>query len=184
MSRRPPPQVSERWLRWHADRYLQRWFTTAHHLRRLLTRRALRSAEHHGTDPHEARELVATVVDDLVRRGILDDRVWARGRVRTLRQRGVSERLIRAKLAEKGLWGEIVDEVLGEVDGEDESVDPELQAAWTYARKRRLGPYRGQDRAEQRQRDLARLGRRGFSYAVASRVVDAEAPPEPQHEGP
>ena len=50
---------------------------------------------------------------------------------------------------------------------------PDLVAAATYARKRRIGPYRRRDRGEQRQRDLARLARQGYSFEIARTVIDA-----------
>ena len=55
--------------------------------------------------------------------------------------------------------------------------DPELAAALTYARRRRIGPYRpAGDRAAARARDLAALSRQGFDYDVARRVIDADDP--------
>ena len=45
-----------------------------------------------------------------------------------------------------------------------------------FARRRRLGPFRTAGRAEHRDKDLAALGRVGFSYQMAKRVVDAEDP--------
>ena len=46
-----------------------------------------------------------------------------------------------------------------------------------YARKRGLGPYREPaTRREARDKDLASLGRRGFGYDLARRVIDADDP--------
>ncbi|MCH8002677.1 MAG: RecX family transcriptional regulator, partial [Proteobacteria bacterium] len=46
-------------------------------------------------------------------------------------------------------------------------------AALAYARRRRLGPYRSpQARAAMREKDLAALGRRGFGYELARRVIE------------
>ena len=59
-----------------------------------------------------------------------------------------------------------------------EAEDPELAAAVALARRRRLGPYRSdpESRADNRRRDLAVMGRNGFAYPVARRVIDAEEP--------
>ena len=47
-------------------------------------------------------------------------------------------------------------------------------AANIYARKRRLGPYRlDEKRKERRNRDLASLARAGFRYDDAKNVIDA-----------
>jgi regulatory protein len=54
--------------------------------------------------------------------------------------------------------------------------DAELRAALRYARRRRLGPFRLEGRAERRDRDLAALGRQGFDYETARRVIDCQDP--------
>jgi regulatory protein len=57
----------------------------------------------------------------------------------------------------------------------DEMAEPDLAAALTFARRRRLGPYRSAaNRVEHRERDLAALGRQGFPYEVARRVIEAD----------
>ena len=75
-----------------------------------------------------------------------------------LRQKGVGRTDIEAAL-----------EIL-----EAEYANRELTAAYKYARRRRLGPYRlPEARAARRDRDLAALARAGFGYDIARRVVDA-----------
>ena len=49
----------------------------------------------------------------------------------------------------------------------------EVKAASNYCRRRRLGPWRTVDRKEQREKDIASLGRQGYSVDVALRVIDA-----------
>lgn len=44
------------------------------------------------------------------------------------------------------------------------------------ARRRRLGPFRRTGREEHREKDMAALGRAGFGYQIARKVVDAEDP--------
>jgi len=52
--------------------------------------------------------------------------------------------------------------------------EPDLAAALAFARRRRLGPYRASAaRGAHRTRDLAALGRQGFAYALARRVIEA-----------
>jgi regulatory protein len=55
-----------------------------------------------------------------------------------------------------------------------EAGETDLRAALRFAKRRRLGPFRTpKERATRRERDLAALGRAGFSYEVARAVVDA-----------
>ena len=108
------------------------------------------------------------------RAGVLDDRTYATARALSLHRRGASARAIRANLLAKGVPGDLIDEALGALS--EEAAEAELAAAVTYARRRRLGPFRDTDaRPEARQKDLAALSRAGFSYGVALKVVDAPA---------
>jgi regulatory protein len=52
-------------------------------------------------------------------------------------------------------------------------------AAWRYARRRRLGPYRTKERAEKRERDVAALCRAGFGFSLAAKVIDGSLEDEP-----
>ena len=98
-----------------------------------------------------------------------------KGGVASLRRRGLSERMIRLKLKEKGLSDDTIREALAQWAA-DAPEDGDLQAAINLARRRRLGPFRPtENRAERRDRDLAALARAGFDGDTARRVVDAEA---------
>jgi regulatory protein len=139
-------------------------------VRRILWRRAERSLAEHGGD----REAVTRWIDEAVARarghGWIDDQRLADDLVASMRRRGASARGARARLHAKGLPAELVAEAL-----QDEPPDAELRAAAAYARRRALGPWRRApaDR-EARAKELARLGRAGFSYEVARQVVEAE----------
>lgn len=151
--------------------YLERYASSAENLRRVLMRRVHRSAAVHGTDPEEGR----TAVDEIISRyrdaGLLDDAAYADMRARTLHRRGASRRLIGARLAEKGVGRDDIGRALEALDADSPAA--ELEAACNYARRRRLGPWRRADRPTYRERDLAALGRQGFSMDIALRVVDA-----------
>ena len=173
--RRKPRKVTAKSLDRSALFYLERFATSAENLRRVLMRRVARSAHYHGTD----REEGATLIDELVVRylaaGLLDDRVYAEGRVRTMRRRGSSARLIHLKLRQKGVADEVIAEVLASLDGD--RAEPEVAAAAALARRRRLGPFRPPgEREEKHEKDLAALARVGFSYDVARRVIEAPSP--------
>lgn len=171
MTRAPRKPVSPRRLDRAAHRYLERWFTTRAHLRMLLMRRVDASIAAHGGDREEAAAWVDQVLDALVRQGLLDDARFARDRARLLHRHGTSTRMIRAKLAQKGVRTSLIDDALASLG----APDADLHAAAVYVRKRRLGPYRT-DPAAHRDRDLAKLGRAGFPYGVARRVLDLSDP--------
>ena len=166
-----PRKASPKSLENVAIYYLKRYASSAANLKSVLMRRVLKSARHHGTDVEEGRDWINDVVTKLQNAGYLDDRQYAETRIHSLFARGLSLRAIRMKLSEKGVPADIVTEALEVLC--EESENPELQAAITAARRRKLGPYRTRgDRQENRERDLASLARGGFSYDIAVTVVD------------
>ncbi len=144
--------------------YFEHRSTTRGHLEQLLRRRI-----HKAAPDEEGREALLAhlprLLDELERRGLLDDRAWAESRLRRLRRQGHSERSIRAHLLRKRVPRALIDELLRE-----RPVDP-LLAALRYARRRRLGPFRHDGDEEACDKDLAKLGRAGFDYATARAVL-------------
>ena len=166
-----PRKASPKSLENAAIYYLKRYASSAANLQSVLMRRVLKSARYHGTDVEEGRGWIDDVVTKLQNAGYLNDRQYAETRIHSLYARGLSLRAIQIKLSEKGVPGDIATEALEMLCEETEN--PELQAAITTARRRKLGPYRIRgDRQENRERDLAFLARGGFNYNIAATVVD------------
>ena len=166
-----PRKASPKSLENAAIYYLKRYASSTANLKSVLMRRVLKSALHHETDVEEGRRWIDDVVTKLQNTGYLDDRQYTETRIHSLYARGLSLRAIRMKLSEKGVPADIVMEAVEMLC--EESKNPELQAAITTARRRKLGPYRVRgDRQENRERDLASLARGGFSYDIAVTVVD------------
>jgi regulatory protein len=134
--------------------------------------RVVRSVAHHGGEAAEGAALVEAELARLEAAGLLDDARYAADKVRALRRRGASAAKVRATLGAKGLASDDIAEALDAAAGDG---DPELRAAVTFARRNRLGPWRrdGGD-PERRRKELGRLGRAGFPFSVARRVVEAE----------
>jgi regulatory protein len=183
--RRAPREVTPDHLERAALHHLERFASSAANLRRVLERRVLRAARHHGTDPAEAAPWIDALIARFRASGLLDDATYAQGRAAALFRRGDSQRSIRAKLAAKGVGAEDIDGALAALraevaadgaagdDGRGRSFD--LQAAANYLRRRRIGPHRPPEaRAANRARDLAALARAGFSYDVARAALDGD----------
>jgi len=164
-----PARVSPSDLERAALTYLSRYATSVANLRQVLWRRVKRSAKAHDTDCEQAAAWIEALLERLTGLGYLDDRGFAQSQLRRLRRRGSSRASIRAKLMAKGIGAALIDELLRE-----QEEDAELGAAWAYARRRRLGPYRAQEarRAAFRDKDLAAMARAGFGRDVAERVID------------
>jgi len=171
---RPPKKATAKHLENVALWYLQRFAASADSLRRVLLRRVDKSARAHDTDREEGAALVADIVARFRASGLLDDRIYAEGRARSLHRRGVSIRGIGARLRAKGVGAGDIEAALAAL--QDEAAEPDLAAAIAYVRRRRIGPYRrGGDREAMRERDLAALARQGFDYDTARRVIEADS---------
>jgi regulatory protein len=164
------PQSLERW----AIRHLERYASSAANLRQVLRRKVYRIEQAQEESFPEARSWIDATVEVLLTRDYLDDRKYAIAQVERMRARGASSRRIQSVLREKGVPREIALEADAQASGEG----GEFRAALHYAKRRRLGPFRldPEARASKRERDLAALGRSGFSYEIASRIVEAPDP--------
>ncbi len=174
MRPRRPPAIAPADLEAAALRYLERYASSAENLRRVLMRRITRAERLGMIERADGRARVNTVVERLVERRLLDDRAYAEGRARSLSRQGRSRSRIGQALAAKGVEVEAIGAALESLAEEGET---DLAAAVRFAKKRKLGPFRvGRDRKERRDRDLAALGRAGFGYDIARRVIDADDP--------
>lgn len=150
-------------LREQAVRHVDRYRPTASQLLRVLRRRL----QKHGGD----LTLADRVVAGLVACGVLDDARVAADWVTSLHRRGIPARAIRTRLLQKGLAADVIAGALARLD--EVPGEPDLAAAVAYARRRRLGPFRLDERELRRQRDLASMARAGFPFGICRRVVDA-----------
>jgi regulatory protein len=172
--RRGPKKATPEYLEKAALAYLERYASSTANLRRVLMGKVARSARHHGTDADAGARAVEALLTRLQESGLLDDGTYAEGRAVTLHRMGHSLPAIRMRLRQKGVDPDTIENALERLT--DEADDPDLAAALRYARKRRIGPYRRVGRAENRERDMAALARKGFSPDLCQRIVDAEDP--------
>ncbi|MDH5748460.1 MAG: RecX family transcriptional regulator [Rhodospirillales bacterium] len=177
---KPPKKATASFLENSALHYLERFATSAANLRRVLMRKVERSAYYHGTDPEEGAVMVDRLIARFEQSALLDDATYAAARAKSLHRRGTSARAIRAKLMQKGVGPDFIDQALSSLAAEDDpnaEITAELTAAATLARRRRLGPWRTpEDRPGAHEKDLAALARAGFSFDVARKVIEAPSP--------
>ena len=165
---RPPKPITPLALERSALFRLERASLSEKQLRMALEKKA-RGAER-GLDD-EVRGWIEDVVAKMKRLGFVDDERTAAARARSLRASGTSARGAMMKLKQKGIDGALAARALAAVD-ETESGDgreAELAAARAYVRRRKLD-------AKEREKALAALARRGFSFDVAKRALAADDP--------
>ncbi|MDX1737693.1 MAG: regulatory protein RecX [Alphaproteobacteria bacterium] len=153
--------------------YLERFSSSAENLRRVLARRIEKSVYEHGTDKEEGLKAVDEIVERFVETGLLNDQLYARSVAFSQHRAGKSQKAIRMKLASKGVASDVIDAAMSELQ-EEIGESSELQAALSYVRKRRLGPYRIKNRDEKKEKDLAALARQGFSYDICRQAIEIE----------
>ena len=168
--RKPKPATAER-LRKAALSYIDRYATSAANLHEVLMRRVRRSTRLHDTDMEEATRWADDIVADFVKRKLVNDRLYAENRAASLHRSGASRRKIEMSLKIKGVGSADIANALETLA--DANPDAEFTAACRHAQRRRLGPWRRDDRAARRDRDLAAMARAGFGYRMASNVIDA-----------
>jgi regulatory protein len=173
MGKSLPPPATRLWDA--ALRYLGRYEASTHSLRRVLKRRMERWARLDQAELDDAGlALIETTIVRLRASGALDDARYAETKALSLTRGGRSERAIRAYLAERGVTAELADQALAQRASEAAAgFDFDYAAALRFAKKRRIGRFRpAASRRALRQRDLAALGRAGFSWEIAIRVID------------
>lgn len=171
-ARKPPKPLTRERLEKAALAYLERYASSAANLRRVLARRAQRAAEIPGSaDPAQARAWIETLIERYRAAGLLNDAAYAEAQARSARRLGRSSRAIGERLKAKGVDRETAARALANAD--EDAAQPEETAALSFARRRKLGPFRKAARREHRERDMAALARAGFSYDIARNVIDS-----------
>jgi len=173
-----PKRITASYLENAAVFYLQRYDSTGENLRRVLRRKVKRAAAHPEADIDmlSVDGWIDGVITKMQRIGYIDDTRTASTKARTLFARGIAPGMIRRRLNAAGAPEEAIDTALATLQENNEG-NLNLQAAATFARRRRLGPHRPQnDREAKRDKDLAALARAGFGYAIAHKIINAETP--------
>ena len=150
--------------------YLDRYGSSVENLKTVLRRKARRFLDDEAVANEDLQSVIEAVVDKCKTYGFVDDTLFAQSKVSSLRRKGGSERKILAQLSAKGIDTETAQMALEAVAGDD------TEAAWRYAQRRRLGPYRktDADRSIRRERDIAAMCRAGFSVSLAIQVIDGK----------
>lgn len=172
--RKPPKPLDAARLEEMALAYVARFATSAGRLR-AYCKRKLRERGFAGADEGAPPPDVEALVERFVAKGYVDDAGFARARSGSLLRRGYGARRIGEALRSDGIDEDLRGEVApGEAD--------RREAAASYARRRRLGPY-ARDGGEEidrvaHQKQLAALLRAGHDAAHARCVLSADTEAE------
>lgn len=170
---KPPKKITETYLHNAGLYYLQRFAASTGHFRTVMQRKIDRSCRHHADqDRGECTAMLNCLIEKFTASGLLNDNIYSRGMVTSLKRRGFSERAIHARLQVKGLTQSEIQAALAGFH-EDHTKDPdqtEFEAALKLARKKKLGPYAA-GRETDLKKAMALFARAGFSFDMARRVL-------------
>lgn len=113
---------------------------------------------------------IAHAIAELERMGYLSDRRYAEDAVGILRSRGFGPLRIRAKLLNKGIDRELLDEVMADRSGEAEDADDLARAQALLERNGRR--FTKDEPLKRKQRALRFLAGKGFPASIVYRAVD------------
>ncbi len=171
---KPPKKISEKYLYNSGLAYLQRFPTSSHHFKTVMTRKIDKSCRHH---VEQDREQCLVWLDKLTEKfqelALLDDAAYLKGMVTSLRRRGLSSMQIKMKLQQKGYNQDEVMNELSQYDQDEFQTDQngDIYAALIFARKKRLGPF-DKDNRKTPEKALATMARAGYSYDIAKKTIE------------
>lgn len=146
--------------------YLQRYESSTAKLRAVLKRRILRAKMQGCEIPEQADIWIEDIIRKMVDLGYVNDIRYAQNTFRRLHNAGKSTRFIAGKLKQDGITPDDFDALTQAQQISCDELD--LNAARRLVDKKKLGFHRSEkSQKENFQKDLAVLGRAGFSYEIA-----------------
>ena len=153
--------------------YLQRYESCSSKLRSMLKRRVLRAKMQLGEIPDEANDWIENIIKRMQELGYIDDKRYAQNTFRRLQNAGKSTRFIAGKLKQSGIVADTIDELIEEQETTPDEMD--LNAARRLVKRKKIGYLRpSAEQESMRQKDLAVLGRAGFSFEIANQALKGE----------
>ena len=145
--------------------YLEKYATSSENLRRYLKRKVMNTHLNSGSE-----ENINKIIQSLQSQKLLNDKLFAESKIRSLFNKGWSIKRIRFKLKQLGVAGSLIQESLKEL-GENE-IDIDLVSAINLVKKKSIGPYRKVKLTDKiKNREFGILSRAGFSYAISKKVL-------------
>ncbi len=153
--------------------YLSRYEATTQKVREILQRRLIKASLQGEEIPTQAQDWIENIIKEMLHLGYIDNNRYAENTFRRLSETGKSIRSISYKLKQAGIDDETLSQLISEQ--EKSSTELDLASALKLVKKRKLGIYRPESiRQQYAQKDLAILGRAGFSYEIAQKALRGE----------
>ena len=165
-SRRPRPPLDPATFRALAVHYVGRYATTQARLKQYLERKL----RERGWNDSLPRPDLQEMVSEFARLGYVDDDLFASARVTSLLKRGYGANRLKIALRHAGISADKAASA-ARID-----TDSAFQAAMTFARRKRLGPFGPPlDEARVRNRAVAAFVRAGHSYEIVRKILEIDS---------
>lgn len=180
---RKPKKVSVKYLERAAYYYLGRFASSRRNLERVLEQKVRRRHEDFSPASDEEITWIVATAEKCQALGLVDDREYATQKAHSMHRAGRSVRRIRGELNSKGVGEDDIGAALSALEESDDDADLDRAAAITFARRRKVGPFRRigtgagavrLDEETRKRRDLGAFARAGFSYELARKILAAE----------
>ncbi len=151
--------------------YLSKYEASTGKVRQMLKRRLDKATQAGVEIPSETAQWIEAVIQKMCALGYINDSRYAENQTRILAQQGKSASFIVRKLQQAGISADITRSFLEKSDESDSD------RAYYWLKHHRKGGFRSKqptDTEEKRalfQKDLAALGRIGFTYATAKEAL-------------
>ena len=162
-------------LRNSAMSYLARYEVSIHQFENTMKRKL--SNFQHDLSETESIKFIDLIKNEMISAKFIDDKRFAEIKVRSMRRQGNSQRLIYAKLKEKGLSNDLIQSAIDIVDEGHE--DAEMIAALKFIKKKNIGIYYKNEKINDetneyilREKWFGALSRKGFTLEVIRKVIN------------
>lgn len=160
-----------------AYHYLERYATSTSGFHRVMERKIRRTNENFSPLTSEQQGWIDALTEKCLRLQLLDDRLYADQKARTLSLQGKPMRTIKQWLSARGVDPDTIDQALQALaDDHGDSQTADMKAALRFARRRRFGPWRRDDGdKKKRDKEIAAFMRAGFGWQQTMAVLEAES---------
>tara|TARA_Y100000816_G_C26029122_1_gene538662 strand:- start:65 stop:625 length:561 start_codon:yes stop_codon:yes gene_type:complete len=118
----------------------------------------------------EITQIIDSIVSNLEKGSLLNDRLYSESKARMLFRRGYSLNKISFSLKSKGIGQDDIKFSLDKI--KNDKSDPDFTSAMKICKKRRIGPIRPEGNRELfYKKDMGILARSGFSYDVSKKIL-------------
>lgn len=150
--------------------YLSRFDASAGKVRDMLKRKLLRTKMKGGIIAPEADEWIEQIIVRMKELQYIDDSRYGENQVRQLSAQGKSTQFISMKLAAAGLDADTIQMLI------ETAPCDEMNRALRLVQRKKMGYLRDESlRADYYKKDLAALGRAGFSYETAVKALKGKS---------